>query len=607
MATSSTYSVGTDGSNIPTGGNGMAPVALAPGTSGAGIFSNALTQLLATVQAQNAANTGSQGTLTQAQAALTNESVAPGGPVAFNPAFSADSQVGNQQTMQAAFHPAIAGVAAQAEASADQTNAIKGEIETINASPAMQKYTLSQGQTLTDAAGNKLLTTPNFGSTPVINTTSGSAGYGNLDYWDSANGMWKSDETATGSANNPVTDANGNTTPSVIQHNNDPYGVKFSPFTQKLASSLGISATIGSGAIDGGNFMQFSNAADATKLARALITSGTYANDTVDQALKTWSNFGWVNPATGKSTGYDGSILDTINASPNQSSHLDPQAKISDLSGTQLDTLMSAMLVAEQGANNTDTTQPETDPFFNIYSPAAGVRVAKIPVSQRRFLAAGPDGVVYADGDMAAQAGFLQDLTLNASGAGIPILSTDGITIMDNINTLVEHVASMQTLVNQNLPGGPGGSAASNTGSTAESFFAGTANSVLGDSPNLTQLQTYIGGITSAANTIKTLSGGAGTGVRITGVEIAGITNNLPATTDSWQTANAKIIALNTDISQIMHTNFPDASPTAPVTPQIQATAANGGGTVTMTGPGGTYSVPQSQVAVMQQNGYTQQ
>jgi hypothetical protein len=178
---------------------------------------------------------------------------------------------------------------------------------------------------------------------------------------------------------------------------------------------------------------------------------------------------------------------------------------------------------------------------------------------------------------------------------------------MDNINTLVEHVASMQTLVNQNLPGGPGGSAASNTGSTAESFFAGTANSVLGDSPNLTQLQTYIGGITSAANTIKTLSGGAGTGVRITGVEIAGITNNLPATTDSWQTANAKIIALNTDISQIMHTNFPDASPTAPVTPQIQATAANGGGTVTMTGPGGTYSVPQSQVAVMQQNGYTQQ
>jgi hypothetical protein len=215
--------------------------------------------------------------------------------------------------------------------------------------------------------------------------------------------------------------------------------------------------------------------------------------------------------------------------------------------------------------------------------------------------------VVYADGDTAAKAGFGQVLALSTAGAGIPILSTDGITIMDNINTLVEHVASMQTLVNQNLPGGPGGSAVSNTVSTAESFVAGTANLVLGDSPNLTQLQTYIGGITSAANTIKTLSGGAGTGVRITGVEIAGITNNLPATTDSWQTANAKIIALNTDISQIMHTNFPDASPTAPVTPQIQATAANGGGTVTMTGPGGTYSVSQSQVAVMQQNGYTQQ
>lgn len=232
------------------------------------------------------------------------------------------------------------------------------------------------------------------------------------------------------------------------------------------------------------------------------------------------------------------------------------------------------------------TTAPTADPTGDSYSTAYQARVAKLPAPVQKFSYAGPGGVAYIDGDAATAAGLGQTAAIAGAAAGIPVLTGDGTSIMDNLNNLTEQMQTMQNLVNQNLSSGSGNSP---LGFIVNSFNS-TLNSTIQTSPSIAKFNSYIGGVTAAANNLKALAGGAGSGLRITGAELAGTVDNLPSSSDSWQTANAKIQAINLKISQVLHTQFPDVDPNSTVLPATQATgsgtSSNSGGSTS----GSTYN-----------------
>jgi hypothetical protein len=136
----------------------------------------------------------------------------------------------------------------------------------------------------------------------------------------------------------------GSTATLAASHN--PYGIKMTSTTTDMFSSLG--ATPGPGAVDGGNFWSFPDDSTGEKAARTLFTSSIYANDSVDQALKQWSNY------TGKGDypGYNGSIL--------AGTGIDPNAMVKSLSSVQVDAVMAAMKKAEAVGNPLPATDNST-------------------------------------------------------------------------------------------------------------------------------------------------------------------------------------------------------------------------------------------------------
>ncbi len=107
--------------------------------------------------------------------------------------------------------------------------------------------------------------------------------------------------------------------PAAIRNNN-PLNIKFSPTTKKFG------AQEGSTALDGGSFAKFETQEEGMKAAKNLLfNTNIYRNNTVDQAMKKWSN-----------SGYTGSIAPELK-----------NKKMFQLSGTERDQLVSAMLKAE--------------------------------------------------------------------------------------------------------------------------------------------------------------------------------------------------------------------------------------------------------------------
>lgn len=132
----------------------------------------------------------------------------------------------------------------------------------------------------------------------------------------------------------------------------NPYGIKMSSTNVDMFAPLG--GTPGPAAVDGGNFWSFPDVTSGEKAARTLLTSKLYADDSVDQALRQWSNY----TGTGKYPGYNGSIL--------SGTGIDINSKIRDLTSAQIDVVMAAMKKAENVAGPTGSSvAPTSQPLDN--------------------------------------------------------------------------------------------------------------------------------------------------------------------------------------------------------------------------------------------------
>ncbi len=263
------------------------------------------------------------------------------------------------------------------------------------------------GQTLMTQSGQPLERNPEY-QPPSIRPDNGQ-----LDSWDTANGVWKSD-TVSASGSGAGSNGYGSDAHPVTTSNNNPYGVKLTPFTQKLCEQLGFTVAKGTSATDGGTFCQLENPVQGEKLARALLTSNIYADDTIDQAMKLWSN-----------SGYDGSIVSGTGIAPNE--------YVKDLSGTQLDTLLAKMKERETGipAQSNQVQSNTTANGNKVIDPPMVVQPAK-----RNAIT----GDSYIVSSKLTDANAVMAARTYSAKTGVPILDDSEVTAVQGIDNAIKNL-----------------------------------------------------------------------------------------------------------------------------------------------------------------------
>lgn len=532
--------------------------------------------MLKQAQAQNAIGLKNLG---GAKDTLTNLSVSPNGPTSFNPAISSGVQVAGQGELQNSFTPAISSINTQME----NENANLGNINAIANTEltALKPEALNPGQTLTTAGGTPLLRTPNY-QPPQIRPDTGT-----LDSFDAANGMWKSDEEGGGTAGSKVTPAPVATSTGTVDLTGSsagqpPYAADPSQASAVNATFTSLSKAMPTPSADALDQYIAGHAKGSPITGQMLM--GVASQVGIDplylaSLLQHETDFGTSgeasennNPGGVKFVGAPGTTQGT--AAPEGGNY-------AKFNSWQQGVIAAANTVAKyQGdPSNPPSSTATTDPKGNTFNSAYQSRVAQLLPSLKPYTLAGPDGVAYIDGDTAKTAGLDQAAAVSGSKTGVPVLTSDGVSAMNNMNLLIQSVQQMKSLVTKNL----GTQDNSTMGHILNSFGAGV-NHIAQNQPDLTAMESYIGSVTTAANNLKTLAGGQGSGLRITGFEIGAVGDTLPTASDSWQEAQAKISALDTKISQWMNTNFPDVPVTQVASPQSQSasatpsTASTGGG-----------------------------
>lgn len=565
-------------------------------------------------QATQAGNANLSGT----KNALVNESVttAPG----FNPKIDAGANAQNMSSSTDAFQPAITGASNFMQNFANNSQVAATNLQT---SVDLLKPTINNN-TLVYPDGSVGYLGAVYNPTPQINTDPNSTGYGNLDYIATnpqpGQSPWLSDAKSQNNQTNPppiispttsstasstnkilvggvnVAGYNGYVNPTYSADVNRSYLdlEKQAPIPTAQSLDAYIQNNAKGSPVTGQMILNAAATYGVPPNVLAAVLNDESAFGTVGQGVKT------MNPGNNGNTGKS-----TITYSTWQKGVDAAAATLSKY--TEGGNSTSAdVATSTQGSNPSSSTvtnvsggMSSADPKGNQISTIYGGRVSQLSSSIQRYVTAGPAGVAYIDGDAATAAGLGQVVALQASKSGVSILTGNDASIMDNMNNLIQQVQSMGALVNKNLGTDTSGGGSS-TGQHIANSLTSWLNTVTQNNPDKTQMDAYIGSVTSAAATIKGLAGGAGSGLRITGFELGATGDTFPQTGDSAATAQAKINALNTKISQWMNTNFPDVSASQVVLPQLQA-----GTTVKMVGPKGTYSVPADKAQSYADNGYS--
>lgn len=123
---------------------------------------------------------------------------------------------------------------------------------------------------------------------------------------------------------------------TMAQRNNNPLNIKAGAATQQYLDSG--AAALGPAATDGGNFLRFRSPVDGMQAGVSLLQSPVYADLTVDQALRKWSN-----------NGYGAEIV---------KGQLQPDAKIKDLSPNDI-TALTRRMAKQEGYTPTQETQAQ--------------------------------------------------------------------------------------------------------------------------------------------------------------------------------------------------------------------------------------------------------
>lgn len=295
------------------------------------IFANNLTGMLQ--DAQKTANQGNAalqaqvGGLQRGQAALGQPG--PNNPLAFMYNMASPSALSQEQgQMSKIFEPGITSIQGQEQlANENLTNINTTANTTLNAYDKMRpQWQLS---TVPDENGDWYYYNTNVGpGQPPQQYVAG--------------------KIPPGVGGSPGGSPSSSDSVGTLSQSHNPYGIKMTSTTTDMFSGLG--ATPGPGAVDGGNFWSFPDDTTGEKAARTLFTSSLYANDSVDQALRQWSNY----TGTGKYPGYNGDIL--------KGTGIDPNSTVKSLSANQVDVVMTAMKKAEAVpvANSTGSSDNST-------------------------------------------------------------------------------------------------------------------------------------------------------------------------------------------------------------------------------------------------------
>lgn len=244
-------------------------------------------------------------------------------------------------------------------------NPATGRYESVFTAPGKdaEGFTLSEGQSRYDSKGNLVASTgpksESAGNYEVVQDQKTGAFYrinkltGQAEpiMAGGANGNTSFANTGTG---------NGSGSGSISFRTNNPGNIKFGDFARSLgAVDSGIRAS------DGGTFAQFPSLEAGTQAQFRLLQSPSYANLTVDAAMRRWSNNGYGADVTGGA--------------------ISPNRLMSSLSQQELNTLQKAMQKRE-GFVAGSATPFATSPKDGTQDPQARMTKAQEVLSVARSL-----------------------------------------------------------------------------------------------------------------------------------------------------------------------------------------------------------------------------
>ena len=540
----------TDDSGAMTGGG--TPLALAPQTTGpnSAVFA---ARVAAMLQDATNAETSGRANITNQAGAVTNASIE--GAPAYNPEEDPAANVAGANAVIGGFTPAEQGIGQwQSNFNANAAD-INQNINTVQA--AIQ---------------------PSY--TPMYNPNTGL-----MDGYNAKTGGWASVE-------NPATAGGGNgaggtspTTPQIVGGLNVTNYASDPEYGSKIQNSInGVTAQMPAGVWDpetAQNILQTSK----SPLSAAMISTAAMLYGIPPLSLMAATHeesvYGTSDVATDDNNPlgvtYVPGMANAVQGDPRPPTEGGYYAKFDNMlnglyAGAKIYAKAppAASMSTAQG-NSLSTTQDE---FGGTYSNFGAAKVQAMPQAMQMYVQAGPLGVAYINSDnippdTAQTPGRASAIQTMAQKNGIPVLNDQAEANLQAIGNVYEALGNVQTEINQQLGSGP-------TGAVGDIIKSGLHDASWGDLyPQLNSFNTLQ---QTAIAALKALSGGAGSGLRINLPEITSALNSLPATTDTVEGAEDKLVALQKLLQTQVAANFPYTQGVQPgaagsTTPQGTGTA----------------------------------
>lgn len=471
------------------------------------LFNKNLAQML--VQIRAAQSSGRQN-MSGARDFLTSESVAPGGPQAFDPSIGSDSQVRGQQSLKAGFDPAITSVNTQMENTDKALNNLGGDIGTLETAYAPRE--VGVGSSLITPGGETV--TPGFN--PTINPETG-VPYGYVDFSGKANnvGPYSTDSRYQSEVDSFAT-AVAKAVPAPSADAYDAYvagHAKSSPIRGQMVMSASQKYNI-----------------DPNYLMAVLGHETDYG--TAGEAPK--NN----NPGGVKFANQSGAVRGS--AAPDGGDY-------ARFASWQQGVNAAAYEISKRVTDKNPSSTALQSNVGGQFSSDAGTRVQQLPQGLQQYAQAGPKGVAYFDDEKVPDAVKTTLKTLGAR-AGIPYLDSTDVHNLKAIGQVYENVTKMKGEVDSVLNHGFFGGLKDIAKTKINAFTHQNAF------PELAKFNSYRD---VAIRAVQALAGGSGSGLRLNTGEIMASAGTLPDSNQSIETANSAMTGLLSLLDTNMATSFP--------------------------------------------------
>lgn len=500
-----------------------------PGTDPYTIFNRNIASIL--TQIQKAQVSGNQN-LGGAKDALTTASVTS---APYDPTITPAGNIATIGSMPGAFAPAVTSIATQQANTGAALGNLKDSLSTM--ASIFQPTALPAGASTVTPQGQVVHQGHSY--TPTLNPTTGL-----MDGFDQNTGTWQSNDKGTGSGSSVVggVDFSGAAT-STGAYATDP----------KYASEVGgiyktLTSTFPSPSADTIDTYIKGHASRSPVTGQMIMNASSQYNidpNLLTSVLAHESDFGTAGAAT--TTYNPGNVGNTDNGSTRtfKSWQQGVNAAANELARRAVPASAAA------SATSAAPTPDATSPVGGTFNDTATQKINQIPKAYQNYVDAGPLGVAYVNDDR-VPANVKDGLKTMASRAGIPYVQAADVGALKSIEAVLGNLDSMQTLANNNLAGGVLGH--------IWDLTAGQGAQALQTQHGI-QLGLFDNYRDTAIKAVQALAGGAGSGLRINGAEIAANTQNLPTATDSKENAIAQIKQLR----QLIYTQLGTTFPYAPV------------------------------------------